>query len=125
MAVFDVITDHDSVAARRSLMDLLVTTRYLCDGIPASGKVDKSLPIHHLRSLFFRLLLPGQKICPLFSEPRMENRIVSNIELMFELREALPGLSEDVHGLFVVVMEEHGCTSESTQRGGQMCTHID
>ena len=67
----------------------------------------------------------GTKDMPALSEPCMENRIVSNIELMFELWEALPGLSEDVHGLFVVVMEEHGCTSESTQCGGQMCTHID
>jgi len=77
---------------------------YLCDDVPASSKVDKSLPICHLRSLLFGLLLLRQKVGPFFSEPRMKNRIVSNIKLMFELWQALPGLSEDAQGLFVVVM---------------------
>ena len=77
---------------------------YLCDDTPARGKVDQSLPIGHLRGLLFGLFLPRQNIRSLFSKPCMESCIVSNIKLMFELRQALLGLSEYVHGLFVVVV---------------------
>ena len=62
---------------------------YLCDDIPASGKVDQSLPIGHLHSLLLRLLLPRHKVGLFFSKPCMENCIISNIKLMFELRQVL------------------------------------
>ena len=77
---------------------------YLCDDAPARGNVDQSLPIGHLCGLLFGLFLPRQKIHLLFSKPRMESCIISNIKLMFELQQALPGLSKYVHGLLVVVV---------------------